>query len=96
MCLFTEPYHKWHGENLLCTWRQISGMSESFCRKTYPSNVCDDEWAFVAPYRRNTFCRCQSSASTAGAYSGFTGNVSIIPAFTSGITCVIRFDTTIR
>ena len=25
-------------------------MSESFCRKAYPSDVCDDEWAFVAPY----------------------------------------------
>ena len=25
-------------------------MSESSCRKAYPSDVCDDEWAFVAPY----------------------------------------------
>ena len=25
-------------------------MSEKPCRKAYPSDVCDDEWAFVAPY----------------------------------------------
>ena len=25
-------------------------MSESSWRKAYPSDVCDDEWAFVAPY----------------------------------------------
>ena len=25
-------------------------MSESSCRKAYPSDVSDDEWAFVAPY----------------------------------------------
>ncbi len=25
-------------------------MSEHACRKAYPSDVSDDEWAFVAPY----------------------------------------------
>ena len=25
-------------------------MSESTCRKAYPSDVSDEEWAFVAPY----------------------------------------------
>ena len=25
-------------------------MSESSCRKAYPSDVSDDEWGFVAPY----------------------------------------------